>query len=244
MIAVFTTHPELLPQAHALADQLALPFQQDADYLLLLTPECLCLQKTGEKSLPLVIDFSSKRMSWRCTNTSLRKEALARAMGLKNHTRPYIIDATAGLGRDSFILASLGFEVEMIERSPVIYALLKDGIHRGLQDETLAPIIKRMRLIHDNAIVYLKNCDEKPNIIYLDPMFPERKKSALSRLDMRIFHDVAGDDEDGGSLLQAALACASERVVVKRPRLAHSLANIKPAYSLTGSSSRFDIYII
>ncbi len=80
-------------------------------------------------------------------------------------------------------------------------------------------------------------------MIYLDPMFPERKKSALSKLDMRIFHDIVGDDQDADTLLKTALSCATKRVVVKRPRLGAVLAGIKPHHSLVGKSSRFDVYI-
>ncbi len=244
MIAVFTTYPELMPKALALAQELKLPFQPEADYLLLLTPDYLGLQKTTEKSLPLYVDFSSKRMNYRRENITMRKEALVRAMGLKSHTQPRIVDTTAGLARDSFLLATLGFNVQLIERSPIIHALVNDGIQRGLQNETLSPIVSRLHLIQSDAIVWLKNIAEKPDIIYLDPMFPERKKSALSKLDMRIFHDIAGDDLDADQLLQQALACASQRVVVKRPRLARELLDLKPTYTLDGSSSRFDIYII
>lgn len=244
MIAVFTNYQELLSDAQRLAEKLKLPFQQEADYLLLLTPEHLSLQKTHDKSLPLFIDFSSGRMNFRRKNLSLRKEALARAMGLKGNVQPRIIDATAGLARDSFILAALGFSVQLIERSPIIHALVNDGIQRGLQDESIAPIVKRMDLIQSDAIVWLENLKEKADIIYLDPMFPERTKSALSKLDMRVFHDIVGDDPDADRLLQTALACASERVVVKRPRLAAELSGVKPTYSLPGSSNRFDIYII
>lgn len=244
MIAVFTHYSELLPTALALSRELNLPYQENADYLLVLTPDYLGLQKTGEKSLPLHIDFSSGRMNYRRENISLRKELLVRAMGLKSHSEPFIVDATAGLARDSFILAALGFKVQLIERSPIIHALLRDGIARGLKDAAIEPILKRMELIQSDAILWLKSLTKKPDIIYLDPMFPERKKSALSKLDMRIFHHIAGDDVDAELLLQIALTCATGRVVVKRPRLAEELAKIKPTYSLAGSSSRFDIYII
>jgi len=243
MIAVFTFHSELLPKATELAKELKLPFQPEADYLLLLTPDYLGLQNTHEKSLPRYIDFSSKRMNYRRENISMRKEILIRAMGLKSHTNPRIIDATAGLARDSFLIASLGFHIQLIERSPIIHALIRDAMERALQNFTLAPIVNRMELIQSDAIIWLKNLKEKPDIIYLDPMFPERKKSALSKLDMRIFHDVVGNDLDADALLQTALACAMQRVVVKRPRLAKELSGIKPTYSLSGSSSRFDVYI-
>ena len=243
-IAVFTLHAELETEARLLATQLKLPYQPDADYLLTLTPDYLGLQKTGDKALPLYIDFRSGKLNFRRQNTSLRKEALVRALGLKSQTQPYIIDATTGLARDSFVLASFGFQIQMIERSPIIHALIQDGIKRGLNDPDLAPIVQRMHLLQSDALVWLTELTRKPNIIYLDPMFPERKKSALTKIDMRIFHDVVGDDLDADALLYTALACASERVVVKRPRLAAELANKRPNYSLTGSSSRFDVYLI
>lgn len=244
MIAIFTFYAELIPAAKTLAEELALPFQPEADYLLLLTPEYLGLQKTGEKSLPLYIDFSSKRLNYRRENISMQKEALVRAMGLKSHMSPFIIDVTAGLARDSFILASLGFKIQLIERSPIIHALLRDGLKRGLTNPDIAPILKKMELIQSDAIQWLDTLTRKPDIIYLDPMFPERKKSALPKLDMRIFHDIAGEDPDADLLLQKALSCALGRVVVKRPRLAEELAGLKPTYSIIGNSCRFDIYII
>lgn len=242
-IAVFTAHAELQSAATALAEKLHLPFSNQADYLLLLTPDYLGLKKTDDKSLPLHVSFTSGKMDYRRQQVGLRREALARALGLKKETRPKIIDATAGLARDSFILASLGFEVTLLERSPIVYELVNDGIKRALLDEKIAPIVKRMHLIQTDAVTWLKNTNEKLNIIYLDPMFPERKKSALTKMNMRIFHDVVGDDPDADELFHAALASTAERIVVKRPRLADELGKIKPAFSLEGSSSRFDVYL-
>ena len=243
-IAVFTPDSDLLPRAYALAKQLQLPFTDEADYLLLLTTDYLGIKISGKKSADLYVDFVSGKMNYRRQNLSLRREALARALGLKNNTKQdMIVDATAGLARDSFIIAALGFQVKLIERSPIIFALVNDGIERAAKNAEIAPIVKRMHLIQDNAISYLKNTQEKPDIIYLDPMFPERKKSALSKKEMRLFHDIVGDDIDSDQLLETALACASKRVVVKRPRLATVLAGIKPSFTLEGSSSRFDIYL-
>lgn len=242
-IAVFTPYSELLANARALAEQLQLPFTEKADYLLLYTPDYLGLQSTQEKTLPFYIDFVSGKMNYRRQHLGIRREALARALGLKKNTNPTIIDATAGLARDSFIIAALGFQVKSIERSEIIHALVQDGMQRALKNPDVAPIIERMHLIQANAITYLKNLTEKPDIIYLDPMFPERKKSALSKKDMRLFHDIVGDDLDATQLLETALACATKRVVVKRPRLAAELGGIKPEIFLPGSSSRFDIYL-
>jgi 16S rRNA (guanine1516-N2)-methyltransferase len=247
-INVITHFAPLTLQAKALAEQLHLSFADDvnsADYSLLLTPDSICLQKNGSKSLPLKIDFLAGKTAYRREHTSLKREALARAMGLKNNTTPKIVDATAGLGRDSFILAGLGFDVMMLERSPIIQTLLSDGIQRALNDPIVGSIARHLQLISTDAIHWLKTLPktERPDIIYLDPMFPSRTKSALAKKDMQIFHDIVGEDPDADKLLPLALTCATKRVVVKRPRLAMHLANLAPSFSQTGSSCRFDIYL-
>lgn len=245
-IAVFTSYPDCFSKAKALAEALSLSLvsdeQNDYDFLLILTPDYLGLKKTGSKSHPLHIDFLSGKLSFRRKQIGLRKEALARALGLKANTQPTIVDATAGLAQDSFILACLGFRVTLLERSPIIHALVEDGIRRGAKD----PAVERLRLIRADAVSWLKNCKnaERPDLIYLDPMFPERKKSALTKETMRLLHEIVGDDPDADRLLPAALSCAKQRIVVKRPRLAPSLEGPAPSFSLTGSSSRFDVYLI
>lgn len=243
------TAPNLLKTAQSLAEQLRLPFasdKDDSDYWLWVTPEHLCIQDAAERFKPFFVDFLAEKITFRRKQATVKTEPLAQALGVKKQSdpRPSVIDATAGLAQDSFILASLGFEITLLERSPLIHALLSDGIARATQDETLAPIMQRLQLIHADAISYLANLNERPDIIYLDPMFPERKKSALSSKAMQLLQPLVGKDPDANQLVKIALACAKKRVVVKRPRLAEPLANLEPSYSLTGSSSRFDIYII
>jgi 16S rRNA (guanine1516-N2)-methyltransferase len=244
-IAISYTSPELRNKAEQLADKLQLAIATnppDFEYLMLLTPDYLGLQKTGDQSTPLYIDFLSPQMQFRQRNASLKNESLARALSLKKNPTAKIIDATGGLARDSFILASLGFDVTLLERSPIIHALIADGIQRA--QDTLDSM-QRLHLIHANAITWLAQLADnaRPDIIYLDPMFEERKKSALPKKEMLIFHDIVGDDTDSAQLLNAALACAKQRVVVKRARLAQPLNEIKPSYSTKGNSCRFDIYL-
>lgn len=244
-IAIFTIYHELIPKAEQLSKQLDLPFITNVDekfaYLLVLTPNYIGLQKTGTNANPLYIDFLSGKMQFRRKQASLRNEILARALGLKNKSPRTILDATAGLARDSFILASLGFAIDLIERSPIIHLLIADGIERAVKNQEFASIMQKMHLIKTDAITWMKT--HSYDIVYLDPMFPERKKSALSKQDMRIFHEIVGQDLDADQLLQAALTCAKQRVVVKRPRLAQPLANKSPTFSMEGSSNRFDIYL-
>lgn len=246
-IAIHFTAKELQTRAETLAATLQLPIASDDptryDYLLCLTPDYLGLQKTNNKTTPLYIDFLSPSLQFRQRHATLKNERLARALGLKKKTPPVMIDATGGLGRDSFILACLGFSVTLLERSPIVHALLLDGIERA--KETL-PAMDRLTLLHANAITWLPMCgeDSKPDIIYLDPMFEERKKSARPKKEMIIFHHIVGEDADSSTLLMTALACAKHRVVVKRPRLAQPLNEIIPAYFLNGNSCRFDVYLI
>jgi 16S rRNA (guanine1516-N2)-methyltransferase len=245
-IAIRYTSSELQAQAEILAHDLNLPLtttSTDFEYILILTPDYLGLQKIGDKSSPLFVDFLSPSMQFRQCHATLKNESLARALGLKKGTQPIIIDATGGLGRDSFIIASLGFNVTILERSPIIHALIADGIKRA---QPRSDAVKRLHLIKTEALHWLTQLthETQPDIIYLDPMFPERKKSALPKQEMLIFHDIVGNDTDAGALLNAALACAKQRVVVKRARLAQSLNEKIPAYSLKGNSCRFDVYLI
>lgn len=245
-IAISASTPALEPIAQALAQQLQLPFTHDAheyDFVLHFTPKHLGLIKNGAKMLPLYVDFLSGKLTYRREHASLRHEALARALGLNHQDTPIIVDATAGLARDSFILAGLGFNVQLIERSPIIHALLMDGIKRAAANPHTAPIVARFNLIQADAITWLRALSTPVDLIYLDPMFPEKQKSALVKKEMRFFQDLLGEDEDTEALLDTALACATKRVVVKRPRLAESIPGHTPSYSLKGSSSRFDVYI-
>jgi 16S rRNA (guanine1516-N2)-methyltransferase len=216
-------------------------------YTLLVTPDYVGLQdRTDPKSKPFYIDFLSGGIRYRGEKAGLRNELLARAMGMKPKDNPRIIDATAGLGRDSFILATLGFTLTLLERSPILYALLQDALNRAKRDPETATTISRMQLIEANAIDWLAALPipDRPHIIYLDPMFPERKKSASVKKEMAILHNVLGTDLDCAALLTVALTCATKRVVVKRPRLAPTINDQKPSFSLTGKHSRFDIYLV
>src|SRR5207244_630604 len=142
--------------------------------------------------------------------------------------KPTLIDATAGWGRDSFILASLGFQVTMLERSPIVYALLKDGLRRAREDVMILNVIDRLTLINTDAINWMTS--HQATIVYLDPMFPPRQKAASVKKEMVILQDLLGKDEDAERLFEAALACANERIVVKRPKLAGNIVKRAPNF--------------
>ncbi|OGQ95397.1 MAG: hypothetical protein A2521_06630, partial [Deltaproteobacteria bacterium RIFOXYD12_FULL_57_12] len=152
-------------------------------------------------------------------------------------------DATAGLGRDAFVLASLGCSVHMIERSPVIAALLADGLERAATEPEIAALIQqRLRLtVADSKEIFQT---EHPEVIYLDPMYPHRSKSALVKKEMRCIRALVGDDPDAPALVLAALNSASARVVVKRPRLAPPVVDLpRAAMAILSKNSRYDIYL-
>lgn len=233
--------------SQALGRELALPVVTAAEPG---TPFALCYASQGLQLLslgkgapgPVLVDFVSGKAQFRRLHGG--GEMVCKAVGMQQKKSLRILDATAGLGRDAFVLASCGASVWLQERSPLIHALLRDGLQRAQQDSELAPIIARMQLARQNSISNLQAYTSEFGIevIYLDPMFPEREKSALVKKEMRIFRELVGADEDAHELLDAALNAGAARVVVKRPRHAQCLAKIKPSHTLEGKSSRFDVY--
>lgn len=175
-------------RAAALAARLELPLLESPHpahpyhYLLVVTPDYVGLQAAADKKFaPFYINFLSEKLVYRRNQAGLRKEMLARAMGCKPIDQPRIIDATAGLGRDSFILAALGFNVVLIERSPIIHALLQDALKRAARETDYLPIVQRMTLIHADARPWLLAQSILPDIIYLDPCSPPVKSQRLSK---------------------------------------------------------------
>ncbi|MFA6284269.1 MAG: class I SAM-dependent methyltransferase [Desulfurivibrionaceae bacterium] len=249
-IAVSHTAPELADKARGLAAQLGLPLYNPEEntpaLLLTLTPERLELRQTTKGAEgPLCIDFIGGPIEYRRRQTTSRKEGIARAVGLKGGASPVVLDLTAGLGRDSFILASLGCTVRMVERSPVVAALLADGIQRAKEDQALAGIMARLSLMAGDSLEILRTWrGEYPEVICIDPMYPHRSKSALVKKEMRLIRLLVGDDEDSDGLLHAALSVATRRVVVKRPRLAPTLTGPAPNFAIGGKNSRFDVYLV
>lgn len=229
--------------AAVLAGELGLALAEDAEFALQLGADGLQLQELGVAAGPVRVDFVAGALAHRRLQGGGSGQMIAKAVGIQPAVRPTILDATAGLGRDAFVFAQLGCEVTLVERQPLINALLADGIRRGLQDQEVQPIMERMHLLHGDAIALMRAWPgEAPQVIYLDPMFPHRDKSALVKKEMRVFRPLVGDDDDAPELLAAALALASHRVVVKRPRKAPAVAGPQPGYALEGKSSRFDVY--
>lgn len=251
-------------QCRAQAAALALGIQQklltDCDpqtltncaFVLICDEQGIALQQTGRKAPgPIRAEFIQGAVDHRRKFGGGKGQMIAKAVGIKAGVYPRVLDVTAGLGRDAFVLATLGCHVQMVERSPVVHCLLQDGLTRALgfaqnEDPELLATIERMQLTAQDGRDYLTQLApaDYPDVIYLDPMFPEREKSADVKKEMRAFHEIVGGDEDAAELLELALAKAVYRVAVKRPRKSAFVGSKAPSYQLEGKSSRYDIYTI
>lgn len=244
-IAIAAETPARIADTKKLAEKLALPLTDidstEFSLLLVYTADHLELRDIkNKKTKPIYVDFLGDSTTYRRRQSNYKNELIARACRVKQKFPLTILDATAGFGRDAFVLANLGHNITLLERSPIMAALLADGIKHAL---TAYPELSMM-LIETDAKNYLQqlSADAYPDVIYLDPMFPHRTKSALVKKSMRLLRDLIGEDEDAEDLLQIALVRAKYRVVVKRPRLAPALGDTVPNFEIMGKSCRFDVY--
>ena len=220
-------------------------------FVFMLSDLGLSLSQIAEDNLLSIrADFYSPTVNYRRQKGGGKGQMIAKAIGLNSLSAPHVLDATAGLGGDAFVLASLGCTVTMVERVPEVHALLADGLRvagawGSAKDQTLIAILKRMTLVESDAAKYMQTLEDtkKPEVVYLDPMFPLRTKSIQVKKEMHVFHQLIGKDIDADLLLQTAQECAQKRVVVKRPRIAPFLAGLKPNYTLEGRSNRYDVYL-
>ena len=245
--------PTILQKAKDLSLNLGIPFLPFADLprqgvILAYTEiglQLLSCKKSGKDQTLLHVDFIRGKNGYRHTRNLTTKQSLARAAGIRPGVRPSVLDATAGLGSDSFVLACLGCTVHMLERSLVLHALLEDGLKRAAQHPRTQTIVeKKMRIFHKNAISYLQKMTAVYDTIYLDPMYPHRSGKALNRQTMRIIRDLVGNDEDSSFLLEIACSKAKKRVAVKRPKGAEYLAQRPPSFMIKSKNSRYDIYLL
>ena len=191
----------------------------------------------------LTIDFVGGVVGHRHRFGGGRGQDLPRAAGFAKGFTPTIVDATAGLGRDAFLLASLGAEVTLIERSPHVHARLAEAIAAARQaDPATAQAAGRMTLLLGDARELLPTLS--PDVVTVDPMHPERSSSALVKKDMRTLRDLVGTDPDQFELMNAALACARRRVVLKWPRKAPSMSGLpSPSHQIVGKTLRYDVFM-
>ena len=203
------------------------------------------LTLVGEDGLSLTPDLTE--MLPRLRRDRLAHELLVRAAKIRGVEHPTAFDATAGLGEDALLLAAAGFTVTLYESDHVIAALLADSLARAAADPRLSDAVVRMQAREGDSIAALhKLADldaEPPDVVYLDPMFPERRKSAAVGKKFQLLHELERPSANPEELLEAALAARPRKVVVKRPVKGPYLADVKPSYSLTGKAVRFDVMV-
>ena len=201
--------------------------------------EGLCLTD-GE--LTIMADF--RDMLPRLKQSNLQREMLVKAARIKGQEMPQtLVDATAGFGEDSLILAAAGFQVRLYECDEIIAALLQDCMDRAAQIPELSAAVSRMELICGDSVAGMKQLDYQPDIVLLDPMFPARQKSALIKKKFQLIQRLESPCSNEEELLEAALCARPQRIVIKRPLKGPYLANKKPSYSLEGKAIRYDCLV-
>ncbi len=185
-------------------------------------------------------DFSL--MLKRVSGGHLAHEIILKAAKPEENERA--IDFTAGLGEDSFILAAAGYRVEMFEHNPITAVLLKDALIRAKKDQKLKEIAERMSLAEGDSKELISRIGYLPDLIYLDPMFPEKKKNAETKNKMQVLHTIEKPCEDEEELMRAAFSAKPKKIVVKRPPESSFLAGIEPTYSVERKAVRYDVYAV
>ncbi len=223
------------------AERLALLFPKyegGSDPYLLLDGEGLSLVSDGH-----VLRGDLTKMIPRVTRGRVTGELLARAAKLKGALSPRAVDATAGLGEDSLILAASGFSVTLYERNPVICELLRDALERAEHIPELADIVGRMTLVQGDSVAAMASLTEAPDVILLDPMFPERQKSALVKKKLQMIQKLEQPCTDEREILLTAMRASPKKLIIKRPPKGPYLAGIKPDHSIEGKAVRFDCFV-
>jgi len=191
-----------------------------------------------------ICDFTGGAVGHRFLYGGGRNQTMAKAVGMKGGKTPMVVDATAGLGRDAFLLASLGAEIILIERSPDMHRLLEDGLARARDiGGKVAEVISRMTLIYGDARDLLPTLS--PEVVLVDPMHPPRTKKALVKKNMRLIREIVGSDEDSVELMKVAMNTASNRVVLKWPRRADPMEGIGlSSHQITGKSISYNVFMV
>ncbi len=192
----------------------------------------------------LCIDFLEGAWLRRLQSSATKKQVLAKAVGLPGSS-PRLLDATAGLGRDALLLASLGCKVTAVERSAALFKLLQDAVERAEKDSKMKVLFQErleFQLGDAKSILSDESNRGKFDVIYLDPMYPEKKKAALAKQELRLLRQLLGSDEDALELFEAARLAKPKRLVVKRPLHAPPIEP-KPTHQFRGKLARYDLYL-
>lgn len=240
------TDSTLKLEAEKLSKRLGLKIGPDmgkCDFALILKQDRLEIQR-AEILDRIWVDFTQGKIQYR--RLYGKKQMLYRAIGIKKGNRPTVLDCTGGFGRDSFLLASAGCRVTILERNKIIAALLEDGLKRARENPETTRIIENIEMFEYDAVSFLTEMaksEKKYDVVYLDPMFPASSKSAKVKKELQFLQLLNINDNNIENLLPASLKVAGKRVVVKRPKHADFMNALTPSYNLSGRTTRFDVYI-
>jgi len=253
LVTVCSESQKLAATAQQFADKHKLPFtnveQATTPFVLYYKDSKVELidQQTGTA---IDVDFIGGTLAHRRKYGGGKGQAIAKAIGLNKYKLPLsVLDVTAGLAKDAFVLGCLGCSVTMLEENPIIAELVQCALRLAERDDEFKTIQQQgFTLININALTYLNGIKNKPDIIYIDPMYPERKKSAAVKKNMQMLQKLVGHKVDKQSeeieLLDNALNTALKRVVVKRPKGSPTLTDKKPSMSIESKITRYDVYVI
>lgn len=247
-IWILAEDPACRDRAEELAGRLDLPLATDraeaeaGDGELFLTADPQGLALCDRSGLSIRGDFT--RMLPRLRQANLQNEFLVKASRLKGiEGVPAAVDATAGLGEDSLILAAAGFQVDLYEHNPIIAELLADALERAAGLPELAETVSRMRLHRGSSLEGLAQMKQAPDLVLLDPMFPARQKSGLIKKKLQLLQKLEIPCPEEAMLLQAAIDSHPRKILIKRPLKGPFLAGVKPHYSLKGKAIRYDCMV-
>lgn len=243
---VVPAHSGAIDRANSVARELGLRVEKNLSVAsgvvaLIVDQEDAWLQEiNANKPGPVKVDFASPAMMHR--RKGGQNEMLGRAIGIKSNRHPWVFDATAGLGRDAYVLADLGCKVTLVERSAVLAFVLQEGLNRAVisQFNEVREAAARMSVKCEDST---EICATPDQVIYLDPMFEERKGSAASKKDLSVLQALHGHSADDQRLIDWAFGQPVSRIVVKRPIKAAPLTASVPSHVLKGKSVRFDVYV-
>ncbi len=212
----------------------------DADVLLRYAKNGLSFESEGQ-----VLRGDFENLRHRLEKGRVDHELLVKAAKFKGEKEGLTaIDATAGLGEDSMLLAFAGFNVTLIERDPIIAALLKDTVRRGTRLRDLSEAAGRMTVVEGDSIEELPKLMDPPDVILLDPMFPAKKNTGLVKKKFQMIYLLERQSMDEADLLKAAILARPRKIVIKRPAAGPFLGDMKPGYSLSGKTIRYDCIVL
>lgn len=241
-------HGKVTARCNDLAEYCELPVVDSCStpeqLLLTWIDDALTLCQGSQYQLKTSVDFASGKSLHRLQYGGGYKQPLARAVSIKASSSPLICDATGGMGRDAFVFATLGCKVVILEKSPIVFSLLADGLKRALHNPDVNSIAANITIhrLDSTALPDVWPYAKFPDTVYLDPMYPHNRKNAAVKKEMRLLQQLNLGEADENLLLSQAMATAKHRVAVKRPLKAAPLQGVEPSGSIKSPNTRYDIY--